>query len=180
MRHTLLPLHERKSLRIDYYMRLFITFFSLVSVAGVVGIGALFPAYIHALVREQEHLTAAQQLKRSNDESGQTDIENQLRADNAILKRFTVQTHAVRASAAIASIVALRGTVRITSFVFGTVSTTTVSVMLQGKAPTRADLLAFKSRLENILPAGKTELPISALAKSTDVVFTMNLNFQSP
>lgn len=179
MRHTLVPANERKALRWEYRIRLIVVYLFFASLVGLVGVGALFPAFMHARQAEQAQLNLVEQLKQKHKSTGYTAVEDALRKDQKIVS-FLNTSVPIRMSALAQSIISLRENVRLTSFNFTPVGTTTVTVSLLGKAPTRNDLLSFKSRLENNLPGSKVELPIGVLAKSTNIDFTLEVKYKLP
>ena len=180
MRHTLLPLNERKTLQREYKIRLVIVLCFLLSIAGLIGITALFPAYIHARDLEQSELGKATLIKNSKDAQGRSAIETELRADELILSKLSKDVMNYRASSAIQSIIAARGQNNFTYFSYSQSGTSTAMVVLQGKAPTRDELLSLKNRLLNILPQSKVDLPLSELARSKDIDFSMRLTYKLP
>ncbi len=149
-------------------------------IAGVVGVVALFPSYIHARIEEQVQLDEAAQLKKNNDSSGQASLEKQLNADTIVLGNTRNDGGSMRASKAITDVISLRGQVRILSMSFTSLSSPTVSLTLQGYAPTREDLLSFKERLESQLAGGKVDLPVALLARKSDISFSINLSYSYP
>jgi hypothetical protein len=179
MRHTLLPLHERKALRREYRVRFIIVACFLGSLAGLIGVGALFPAYMRALAEEKSQIEAAANLKHSQDVKGITARETELHADSKIINTLSSNV-SIRMSSVAESIIILRQAVKLKTFIFNQTSTTTVSISISGIAPTRNDLLSFKARLENTLPGARVELPISELSKSTNVDFDMKLTYKLP
>ncbi len=179
MRHTLLPHNERKNLRRDYSIRLAIIFGLLISFSGVVGVGALFPAYIHEIGEEKTAIEAAAQLKKSKDQSGQTAIESELRANTVLMNRLNLNKGVIRPSSTINTLISLREKIILTSFVIDKFSTSTVSLVLQGTAPTREELIDFKSRIERTLPKSTVQLPVSELAKTKNVQFSMKISYST-
>ena len=77
------------------------------------------------------------------------------------------------------SIVGERDSVKISSIVSARTSTTTVTTFVQGTASTREVLLAFKSRLQAAIPGNVVDLPISQLAKSTNIQFSLSVTNHS-
>lgn len=177
MRHTLLPPNERKSLRFEYRMRLAVIIGLCLSAATFIGIIALFPAYIHGRIEEQVQNDAAAQLKKHSDVSGLSAIEKSLNADVAVLNNLSDVSDNIRVSSAISKVIALRGPVKILSMSDIDISSSTVSMSIRGFSPTREELLAFKGRLESQLLSGKIDLPISLLAKKTEIPFSVSLSY---
>lgn len=78
----------------------------------------------------------------------------------------------VQPSLLIAEALAARGPVKLSAVSVEDVSSTTATVIVQGVAPTRDDLIIFKTRLETISGA-PVDLPISGLAKNRDIPFSI-------
>jgi hypothetical protein len=69
----------------------------------------------------------------------------------------------------------MRGSLKFTSFSVMKVATSTYNITIQGLAPTRNSLLTFKTNFENLAPGNKVDLPVSTLAKSTNINFSLQL-----
>lgn len=159
----------------EYFLRATIVFLCVLTGAVVVGMAALFPADIRARLANGEALKAISTAKKSNSLANLDDAEKRLSQTNALLTALGAGSSQVRFSSVIRSIVDIRSSVVLSSFSMSREGTTTVSVTLQGVAPTRNDLLAFKGRLEALSPGSTVDLPISILAKNTDVHFSLKL-----
>jgi hypothetical protein len=83
-------------------------------------------------------------------------------------------------STAIAAIAAIRGPVSITSFAVEQPSSSVIVVTVQGQAPTRDALLAFKDRLAGIAPGASVDLPISELARDSNIQFSVQVTESLP
>jgi len=180
MRYTLLTTKDQKSLGREYTIRLLVVFCFLLSLAGIIGSVSLFPSFIQAYLEEREERSAIVALKKDNDKSGINEIQDELRKDMQYVKILSEESDHVRFSALIQGVVSLRQNVRLSSLTLSRTSTTTVTVSIQGLAPTRDSLIAFKSRLENLTPGNQVDLPISELAKSRDIVFNMRVSALVP
>ena len=53
-------------------------------------------------------------------------------------------------------------------------------MVVQGIAPTREALVSYKNRLEGLTIGNKVELPISELAKSKDIRFSLRFTRTLP
>ena len=175
MQHTLLPPQERTILRREYRIRVLIIFCFLLSVVGLIGAGALFPSFLFALNEEKVQLSLLDSLRKGKSESGVTALELDFRRDNALIAALSKEPKTPRPSVTIQSIVGVRGTVKLNSITVDTPTEDTVSIIIQGIAPNRDALLAFKVRLEELVPGGGVELPVSDLAKSKDLQFSMRI-----
>lgn len=175
MQHTLLPPHERTNLRREYRIRVVIVFCSLLSLAGLVGAATLFPSFIFALNEEQSQIALLESLKESKDENGVTALELDFQRDNNLIKALGVTQKVPRSSVTIQSIVGVRKEVKLTSLAVDAPTLDSLSIIIQGVAPNRDTLLGFKIRLEELVPGGSVELPVSDLAKSKNLQFSMRI-----
>lgn len=176
MLHTLLPINERKTLRREYRIRALIVLCFTLSVAGVIGIVSLFPSFIRATIEARGNEKALAAFKRDKDDSGLTTIEHNLSQYQALLTTLQAPPLRSRFSDLIPGLVSLRGPIRITSISVSKGQGTDSTVSLQIFAATRDDLLALKSRFEQVVSGNRINLPISALAKSTDIAVTLQFN----
>ena len=175
MHHTLLPIPERKALRLEYRIRALIVLCFMASLAGLIGIAALFPAFMRASAEERTQLDTVASLQKDKKDSGVSQIEAELSADNVLLKGIAGAPDERRLSSIIASLVSARGSLTMSSISVSRLTGNGFSIVIQGISPTRDDLVAFKGRLEAMAPGNKVVLPVSELAKNTDVQFSIQL-----
>lgn len=161
-------------------MRVIIVGCFITSFVIIVGIAALVPTYIRARNAEQEQLDTISVFKNNQATSGVDAITEELKADNNILKVLHTTNNRPRPSEAIEDVVNARGNVTITSVSYETISTTTIVIVVQGKAPTRESLLSFKGRLESFSKDTKVELPVSQLASSINIQFALRISYPTP
>ncbi|MDE2233181.1 MAG: hypothetical protein KGJ90_03535 [Patescibacteria group bacterium] len=162
----------------DYYLRLAVVVCIALASAAIVGAVALLPAYIQARNLESEQLSAVAKLDNSGDKAG-VSMETELKADMATISRVESSFSNASASRAISDIISLRGNIRLTSFSFAA-SGKAVSLIVQGIAPTRDDLVSFKNDIENSLNGAKVDLPLSELTKSADIPFAISVAYNQP
>lgn len=180
MRHSFLPIPEQTILKRVYRVHVVIVALFLLSVVGLIGLGSLFPAFISAYTEEHMQLDTVASLKESKDTSESSKIQKELQADGAKITVLGQVATTVRPSAVIARVVEVRGTVRISSIILSDVSSTTAVIVMQGVAPTRESLVAFKTRLEALSPGNKADLPISGFARSKDLPFSIKVTHKQP
>jgi hypothetical protein len=173
MQHTLLPTPERVALRREYHVRVWIIALFAVSVAGTIGVAALFPAYIRGSLEERLQLGAIAALEKDKSASGIGNVEQELAADKILLAALAESSDRELLSTEISNLLALRGTVKLSAISANRKEDESVELTLQGIAPTRESLLSFKARIENLTPGTSVTLPISQLAKSTNIQFSM-------
>lgn len=180
MQHTLLPLKERNILRREYRMRVMIIFCFLLSLAGLIGAAALFPSFLFALNEEKEQLQTLKNIKKTENDGGVTKLELEFKRDNELIKLLSEESKIPPPSNTIQSVVGVRGPVKLTTISVDNSSSDVISIIIQGIAPNRDTLLAFKGRLEQLVPGGGVELPVSDLAKSKDLQFSMRITQTFP
>ena len=176
MRHTLIPTDLKKSLRHEYRVRAIIVLLFMMSVAWVIGVVSLLPSFVHV---KSEKDTAMKTLASLENISGNrkgdglvVDVAKQA----AMLKLFDDQPAGKTLNSMIlTSIVSVRGSVKLNSISITRPATTTIAVTILGEAPTRDALINFKNSLTGAISGNKVDLPISELAKSKDVQFSLTL-----
>jgi hypothetical protein len=174
MRHTLIPTEERNKLLREYHVRAIIVLCLALSVAGVLGVSSLLPSFLRSEAEEQTRLDEIAFLEKQKDATGIAAVENELAADNLLLTALSTADE-IHLSDKIQEIIRLRGGVKIHAMLLARVGTSTITAVVQGLAPTREILLAYKSHLENDTPGTIVELPLSQLAKSKDIPFSLQI-----
>ncbi|MFA6295618.1 MAG: hypothetical protein WC666_04375 [Candidatus Paceibacterota bacterium] len=179
MRHTLLPLKERVSLRREYRVRALVVLLFMLSISCLIGIVALIPGFIRTYSEEVAVMNMVSSLKTEKDNAGLSSLENDFVLSKKLLSYFDNKgIPDFKTSAIINGIISIKDNLRLTSIAVTRGSTTTVSVVIQGVAPTRNSLLAFKTRFESAIPGNKVDLPVSQLSKSSNLQFSLKLTQQ--
>jgi len=122
-------------------------------------------------------------LKNADETNVLESTENGLIKSSALMSALassTVSAPFSAAIAAIAAIAAVRGPIVVTSFSTGQQSTSSLVVIVEGNAGTRASLLAFKSRLLDLAPGVSVDLPISELARDNNIQFSIQVTEPLP
>ena len=165
-----------KTLRREYRVRFVITLLFFVSCSVVVGIGALTPAFIFSYSQEKEALEKVKVLQKSREESGMEDISKELDRTGVYIKKLQSASSSPDFSPIISQIIGHKNPgISITSFKFSP-----DIIYLGGKAATREGLVEFKKRLESDPGITSVELPVSDLAKSRDITFSLKLSPIAP
>lgn len=174
MRHTLLPLNDRKALRREYYVRALTVFFFVLSLAELVGVVALFPSFVRVVLEQR---SAAKSAVGSKDPSGSElkALQQNVVRSQALLDSLNKTANAPKISDLVGEVIALRKNIRLNSFSVNKTGTTTYTMTISGTAPARNDLTSFKSLLELARPDNKVDLPVSELAKSSNIKFSLQL-----
>lgn len=163
-----------------YHTRVVIVALFMCSLALLIGIGSLFPSYMTAYTEEQAQLDAVRSLKDTKDATESARIQKELKADNAHLTVLETVAATVRPSHIITRLLEVKGQVLISSLVITEMSSTTATVIIQGVAPTRESLVAFKTRLEGLSLDNKVDLPIAGFARSKDLPFSLKVLHHLP
>jgi len=182
MRHTLLPIDLKRSLRHDYRIRATIVFLFMLSISGLVGIVSLLPSFIHAMVEKISSEKNLAPLTQNVEKDNNADIFMDVAKQASYIFMYNDNSGGkTNFSRIIQNIVEQRGSVKIISLVVSRTSTSTVLTVIQGIAPNRESLLSFKERLENGTSKNIVNLPVSPLKDSKDIKFSMSiLNDQTP
>lgn len=179
MYHTLLPLDQRNALRREYRVRAAIVFLFMISVAFIIGVVALFPAYFKVLDEEKSALTELASATGSSGKSGLSDLEKNVSKDQALLGSLSDGLSDPRASLLIEKLVGVRGEIKLRGFSVADIASSSATITIQGNAPTRDSLQSFQKRLE-VLSGKKISLPVSELAKSSNIDFSLQVRVALP
>lgn len=175
MRHTLLPLYERKLLRREYFFRVMIVLFFLSSLSVLLGIASIFPVYIKAADLKRESDLEVSRINKKNGDSSLKNIQKSVANSLILLNYLEKNNENIEISSLIEEVLNMRGELSISSFSSTKTSTTTFSMNIQGIAPTRKSLLDFKSNFEGLREGNKVNLPVSELAKNSKIPFSLEL-----
>ncbi len=179
MRHTFLPNSERTQIYREYSVRVVAIFSVAIAVAVAVGAAALFPAFMRASTVERSALDAIAAGKAGSPSDAQV-MQDELSADGKLLAALSGSRSASRLSNALRQIALVRSRVSLSAISVARADAGSVDAVLQGTAPTRDELLSFKARLEGIAPGAVVDLPLSQLAQSTDISFSLHLTAKLP
>ena len=180
--YTLLPEDEMKRLRREYRMRFFIVLLFFISCALFIGIVSLLPSYILSTNKENRALAQAQEVQKKREASGADQVEKDLVKAQTIARKILAENTSFYYSDIIQHILSHRSNkITVTSFEASrdTGTSTPVRVIIQGKAVSREGLTTFKSVLERDSFFTQVELPVSDLAKSKDISFSMRLTIST-
>jgi hypothetical protein len=175
MQYTFLPQVEENDIKRKYRVRVTIVSLFFLSISFIIGAGALFPAYIHASLEEEIHLSDISALRQTDATSVLSAAEKDLSGSSVLMSDLTGSTAPELFSEAIAKVASIHGDVYIKGFSLARIASSTVSVSIDGTAPTRVSLLSFKSRLETLTHGKPVELPISELAQDANISFSITI-----
>ena len=179
MRHTFTPKSQRALLDREYRARAAATLAIAMASAAVIGIVSLLPAFISVSATEKSALEtiAADKTGSSTDAEA---TQSELSAAGSLVSLLSSNRGAPRLSDAIRQISSVRSNISLYSFSIDRDGTGSIVAVVQGMAPTRAELISFQGRLENLAPGASVELPISELAKSSNIDFSIRLVAKLP
>ena len=175
MQYTFLPQQEKvKALR-DYRTRVAIVALFFIAVAFLIGSGALFPAYVSALLEKGAHVHQVTKLRNTEDAHRLAFVQQELAQSGALLQSATDIMTSFRYAENIARISKVRGSVLIDSFALDVNATKDMVVTISGIAPIRGDLLTFKNKLMQTIDGAQVDLPYATLARDTKVPYSMKI-----
>lgn len=177
--YTLLPEKEIRSLKREYRTRVFVILFLFISCGVMIGIVALFPAFILSYSQGKNSVEKIKTIKKNREARGIDTISNELSDNYQMMNKLKINDDITKSSEAIFEISKLRSNqVSLTSFQItksSNTATSSLNITIQGKASTRESLIEFKKNLESNKRIEKIELPISDLAKSKNILFAVRL-----
>lgn len=179
MRHTFLPIEDQRILKKEYRIRVIIVALTALIVVGLIGVITQVPAYLQVVAERAGH-KVAQDPNRDGDAAARAaEIRKELVADMAMLRSLDADVRELP-SVIIRDTISARGSVRIYTIEVASIATSSATVIIQGVAPTRDALVSFRSRLETMAVEGKVDLPLSELARSRDIPFSLTYSYQIP
>lgn len=186
--YTLLPEKEMRTLKREYRTRLVIFLSFFVSIAILIGIVSLAPAYIFSHTEEAEVIRSIEALERDRQDRGADIVMQDLKETGDVVKKLKGYNDSVIFSQIVSQVISLKPvSIKINSFNMPSVvpakktsgssatTTPTLEVIIQGKSPTREDLVAFRDNLEADPLVTSVDLPVSNLAKSRDISFSLKI-----
>lgn len=153
----------------------------MISTTFIAGFIFLLPAYMRAISEEQSQVEAVAELRHENYGKNDATIISKLSFDSSALLILGNSLLRERPSDVIERVVDLRDKdVRLNSLSYSVSGTSTAEVVVQGIAQNRSSLLSFKDRLGDIAPQTRINLPLSELAKSSSIPFSLKIVYKIP
>lgn len=173
---NLLPPGAQKRLRHEYHFRLMVTVGVLLLAVVLVSLVLIFPSYVavgakHASLERKKNIADSSPTR-----TARQDVFTSLKETQALVTRAASLEKSVPPTAVLNPLLMNR-TQGITFSAVGyhKVSDTEASISVEGIARTRNDLVAFVSKLRSLPDISNVGLPVSNLADSTNIPFTVNL-----
>ena len=164
-------------LKSEYRIRLLTVVCFTLSVVGLLGIAALWPALTRAINEEKNQEKGVIAIQKIN-KVDIVEAKDKLASDADLLKTLSSQAFSLKYSNIIKSIVAVRGSSSISSFSFSAPDASHfITVSISGKTPNRQELLAFKGRLLNVIPGGSVDFPIGDLVMDKEISYSLTIKW---
>lgn len=178
--YTLLPSQELRLLKKEYRIRVTIYMMFFLSFVILLGICALLPAYIYSYSQERALLARLGELQKSRASRGADEIKKELSDSTELINRLKNHKSPIVYSSLVSQVIGYKtsgvGIKSISVKVENPQATTTqVVIIVQGVAGSRESLIQFRDRLEADPLVTKVELPISDLAKSKNISYSIKI-----
>jgi hypothetical protein len=178
--YTLLPEKQIKGLEKEYHIRLIILGIFFLSGAVWIGIISLFPSYIFSVVQEKNAENQVLSLQKNSKLPAIADTTKEISDANSAIARVRDGQDAITFSVIVEDIASRRTQgISITNIEIAHARTDSVpnqtNIAITGHANTRDQLVAFRQSLEADTALTNINLPISDLAYSKDINFSMSL-----
>jgi predicted CopG family antitoxin len=178
--YTLLPEKEIKSLKFEYRIKTLVVLFFFISSSIIVGICSLLPSYILSYSQEKTTIQKKQDIINNSDKEHEiftTELSNSYK----ILKKIKSEQTSFNPSDLINKIISYKNqSITLNSFQISKSqnASSTVDIIVQGRALTRNSMIDFKSSLEKDAGISRVELPVSDLTKNKNVDFAFRIKFK--
>lgn len=174
--HTYLPTIQKKELRKEYLVRLTVVTCMMLLAVCVLAIIFLLPSYFITYAQRAQSLTGLELVQSRSVTTETKEIEAQVKVLREITSRFVEGADRVSTVQALSlAYSSLVPGVRLTEMEYTYTASSTVDMRIAGIAQTRDALINFKKKVETNPAIKKVELPVSDLAKSKQIVFTMKI-----
>lgn len=176
---TIITEQYAKILRRDYRIRLTSVLLFGVSIAFIIGICALIPSYMLSKEKLASASQDLQSLKTRREESGAARQEKEIFASRDLINKVNSHVSPIALYSVVESIVSARSSgISLTRMSVDTGAATAAkdalgTISVSGVARDRDSLIAFKHNLEKNGRFTKVELPLSDLAKSRNIDFSI-------
>lgn len=174
--NNFLPNLEKKELRKEYLLRLVIVACGGISVVVFSTIIFLLPAYIGSNALKVQVQQAFNTIVQKGVTIETQETEAKVKSLNELLNRFADGLQRPKPSQTLQFIESIRVPgISLSTVEFTYSASSTMDIKIIGEAVTRDALIAYKKKIENSGVAQKIDLPVSDLAKSKDIAFTIKI-----
>jgi len=140
----------------------------------------LMPAYIYSYSQEKALLVRLEELQKNRVERGTDSVKKELASSTLIINRLKKHEAPIVYSNLISQVISHKPSgLNIKSFSVTSdrqATSTPTIIVVQGISSTRDSLILFRDRLEADPLISTVELPISDLAKSTNISYSIKIN----
>ncbi len=176
---NVLPTNLKKLLTHEYHVRLVIVACALLLVVEVSCLIFLLPSWLISVITKQEITRSIATLQHSSGTVRTPGISDTVASTNALLHTIHTSMTYPLAQPFLDTILSRKSVgIRLTEFVYSTTDATHATLSIQGTAATRAGLVSFVKSLQDSGVFGTVDLPVSDLAKETNITFEIQLTIQ--
>ncbi|MCX6736376.1 MAG: PilN domain-containing protein [Candidatus Parcubacteria bacterium] len=188
---NLLPENEKQRIRKEYHLLVLSVWLPVIFIILIVAISSFLPSFFLSRLQYQKVLAESQTKEVITKQSQVLEMKRNAKEANtkiALLLKNSTSTESVLSL--FREIVESRpGGVYITNFSFDRNAgirppkgkkTASPSILVQGRADNRAELLSFVDALNKKKDFSSVDLPLSNLISSTNLSYTLNIAVTSP
>jgi hypothetical protein len=176
---NLIPKEEKKRMTSDFYCRLLVLFFMMMSFSVFVASVLMLPAYFFSIMKDVASNTKLEMQKNSKipalDEQSLAAIKDMNTkldlVENAEKNKFSVSEKIINKI-----LLDKTSDIKIVQISYQNDATSGKIVVILGTAPSRQALLAFEQALEGDSAFKNVNLPISNFVKESNLEFNLSLN----
>jgi hypothetical protein len=176
--YKLLPEQARAKVKNEYLLRRAVVMVAAFILVEVVAMGGLFPSYILSQARQKE--VSDKNVVVKEEEKADEEVFTWLDDVNTQLKALSPKIDIDRPSENILAVIREKGTgVKLTGFTW-IKSDGQTRLVVSGLAQSRQALLSFEDRLKESGRFTEVTLPVSNLAKDSNINFEVKLTIPKP
>jgi Tfp pilus assembly protein PilN len=174
---NLIPPDGQKVLKTEYVLRVGATFGILFGVVLLLVVVAHIPTYV--LVDAQIKSLDTSMVQYNNEREDTRELDEEVKRAKTITAQLGVTDDTISATALLTELQrVMPNAITLKSFAMQTDDKGDATVQVQGIAPTREALAAFKVAVENSEMFAEAQIPISDLAKDTDLPFAVTITLE--
>ncbi len=178
---NVLPNNLKKLIVNEYHLRVVIGFcicFICIMLCTVV---FLLPSWLLGSIKQKTMADRVAMLEQAPTTGHTTTVSRTITSTNILLHSINTSFAYPPAKPLLDAILSGRGTgIRLSEFSYSVDDATHSSLVLQGVSNTRNALVSYVKSLQNSGLFTSVDLPVSDLAKDTDITFTLNLSVGTP
>lgn len=175
---NLIPPEAKKTVKYEYWIRVFTVWGFLLSGVCIIAILLLVPSYV--LVESEFEALDHEVMRKSGSEETYTAAEEQVSIANRVARQLDVSEPRTSASEVLAAINNLeRSGIDLRTYEISRVDGSIQTVQIVGNAVTREALIDFKEELERSPLFESAAVPISDLARESDLPFSIIISISA-